>query len=378
LLNVAIDIQVVADPRTGVGQFTYHLVKALPRVDETVHYTLFLFDFRRRFRDASLQSTNVSLRKLPWPGVLMRTLWDWAAYPPLESLTGPFDLFHFTNYMIPPMRKRRALTTIYDMGFFRYPEYTSPKAMRWPLPHAKESAERALGVITVSEFSRSEIVSLLGLPREKVHVVYPGVSTAFRRNAKAPDGSIPRTESERSGPYILCVGTLEPRKNIPVLLRAYGKNRSYFRNRGCKLRLVGMKGWLCDEIFHTVRAWALDEDVVFSGYVDEQELIAIYRGARFAVFPSLYEGFGMPLLEAMASAVPVLASDIPAHREALSDAALFFEPRDEDGLAQRMRDLFEDSALRRGLAEKGRQRSLCFTWEASAAELARIYRLLAP
>lgn len=377
LLNIAIDIQVVAEARTGVGQFTYHLVKTLPQVDDTNHYTLFLFDFRRKYRDFSTDYKNVSIKKVRLPGMLVRRLWNSIAYPPVELITGRFDLFHFTNYMIPPMRENRALTTIYDMGFSRYPHYTAPSALKWPLRHVKESADKALGVITVSEFSKSEIVDLLGVPSEKVHVVYPGVSPAFREGTNATETSRVRAKYGISDPYILSVGTIEPRKNIPALLRAYGKNASFFRHRRCKLLLVGMKGWLYDEVYRTVGEYALDRDVLFTGYVEGHELVTIYREAEFAVFPSFYEGFGMPLLEAMASETPVLASDIAAHREVLGDAALFFPPEDEEELCRLMRDLYEDHGLRRTLTEKGRRRALRFTWEASAAELARIYRLTA-
>jgi len=377
LRSIAIDIQVVAQTRTGVGQFTYHLVKTLLQVDDANHYTLFLFDFRRRFRGFSSERKNVSLKKVRLPGIFVRKLWDLIAYPPVEMMTGRFDLFHFTNYMIPPMRENRALTTIYDMGFWRFPQYAAPAALKWPLRHVKESAEKALGVITVSEFSKSEIVNLLGLPSEKVHVVYPGVSSTFREDTNEAESSHVRAKYRISAPYVLSVGTLEPRKNLPALLKAYQKNVSFFRNSGCKLLLVGMKGWLYDEVFRTVQKYALENDVLFTGYVEEHELVPIYRDAEFAVFPSLYEGFGMPLLEAMASKTPVLASNIAAHREILRDAALFFDPEDIDGLGRLMRELSEDHALRRNLTEKASRRALRFTWEASAAELARIYGLAA-
>ncbi len=376
MLNIAIDIQPVAEKRTGVGQFTYRLVKAVTQADPSNRYTLFLFDFRRKFRNRSFERSNVSVKKVRLPGRVVTGLWDAAAYPPVERLVGSFDLFHFTNYRIPPMRENRALTTIYDMTFVRYPQYTSPGALKGPLRHVRESAHRACGVITVSEFSKSEIVHLLGLPEEKIHVVYPGVSQAFREGADEGEAerSILRKKHGLPDRYILSVGTLEPRKNLPALLRAYGRNVSFFRRRGCKLLLVGMKGWLYDEVFRTVQAHGLEEDVRFSGYVDDHELPRIYRGAEFAVFPSFYEGFGMPVLEAMASATPVLASGIAAHREVLQDAGFFFEPADEEALGRLMRDFYEDDGSRRRLAEKGRQRAGRFTWEASAAALLPVYQ----
>lgn len=377
MLRIAIDIQAAAHTRTGVGQFTYHLVKALPRVAGADRYTLFLFDFRRRFRDGSLEGGNVSVKRIRWPGVAVRGLWSAIGYPPVEQIVGRFDLFHFTNYMIPPMRENRALVTIYDMGFLRHPQYVAPRAMRWPLPHVEESAARAAAVITVSEFSKSEIVSLLGLSPDRVHVVYPGVSPSFEERGFDPEASAIRAKYGLSNPYALCVGTIEPRKNLPILLRAYARNVSFFRKRGCRLALVGMKGWGTAEVFGTLRRCGLERDVLFTGYVPDEDRIPIYRAAQFAVFPSFYEGFGMPPLEAMAAGTPVLASDIPAHREVLGDAGCFFSTEDEEGLGRRMRELAEDHGLRRGLAEKGKRRASRFTWEASAAELTRIYHLVA-
>ncbi len=376
-MQIAIDIQAVAETRTGVGQFTYHLVEALAGADSPDRYTLFLFDFRRSFRDPSLERENVRVQKIRLPGMLLRKIWDRVSWPPLERLTGAFDLFHFTNYLIPPMRGSRALTTIYDLGFMRHPRYADPKALKALSRNLRESVERAAGVITVSEFSKSEIMDLLGLPDSMVEVVYPGVSPSLSGHVDEPAILRVRRKCGLSGPYILFVGTIEPRKNIPALLRAFAEALPFFRARGCRLLLAGKKGWLYDEVFETVRACALEDHVVFTGYVEDDDLGPLYRAAEFAVFPSFYEGFGMPLLEAMASSIPVLASDIEAHREVLGEAALFFDPCDPEGLARRMKELYEDRELRRTLTEKGDARAGRFTWEASAARTARIYRRFA-
>ncbi len=373
-MQIAIDIQAVAETRTGVGQFTYHLVKALAGADSPDRYTLFLFDFRRRFRDLSLEQENVRVQKIRLPGMLLRKIWDRAPWPPMERLTGPFDLFHFTNYLVPPLRGGRALTTIYDLGFLRHPGYADPKALKALSRNLRKSVERAAGVITVSEFSKSEIMDLLGLPDSMIEVVYPGVSPAI--SGPVAESAIRRVRRKYglSGPYIVHVGTIEPRKNIPVLLKAFAEDLPFFRARGCRLLLAGKRGWLYDEVFDTVRARGLEGDVVFAGYVGDDELALLYRAAEFAVFPSFYEGFGIPLLEAMASAIPVLASDIEAHKEVLGEAALFFDPQDSEGLARRMKELYEDRQLREALTGKGDARASRFTWEASAARMARVYR----
>ena len=373
MVHVAIDIQSVVGRKTGVGQFTYHFVKALPQVDRVNRYTLFLFDFRRRFQDTSLQTHNVTVKKLRFPGRVARKSWDLFSAPAIDRLVGEAHLFHFPNYILPPLASSRAVTTIYDVSFLRYPQYAQPETLRWLSKNIRKTVDRAIGIITVSEFSKSEIVRTLGAPAERIRVVYPGVSASFRV-AVPPEGR-QRVRREYGLPedYILCVGTLEPRKNLLTLVQAFDKARAFFRKERCRLVLAGVKGWKMDPLFEWIRRQGLKEDVVLTGYVEDRDLPALYQGAAYLVFPSFYEGFGMPIIEAMASAIPVIASGVESHREILGEAAVFINPNDVDGLARSMKDLYQDADTRRQLVEKAAVRVAAFTWEACARGMIECY-----
>ncbi len=376
-MRIAIDIQAVAETRTGVGRYTLHLAEALPGVVPGDRYTLFLFDFRRRFREPALGATGARVLRIPLPGRVVRKAWDRLDWPPLERLTGfSFDLFHFPNYLVPPLSGTPALATIHDVGFLRHPEHADPRFLRGLDRNLERSLGRATGLTTVSEFSRAEIAEVLGVPASRIHVVPPGVAPVFAGPCDERIVREVRRGTGLPGPYLLTVGTVEPRKNLPLLLEAFAARLPFFRGKECRLVVAGKRGWRCEGVFETVRTLRLEDDVCFTGYVEDPVLAALYRGAEFAVFPSLYEGFGIPPLEAMAARLPVLASDIEAHREVLGDAALYFDPRDPAALGRRMVELYEARELRRSLMEKGLERARLFTWEAAAARMARVYRRL--
>ena len=376
-MHVAIDIQSVVGLRSGVGQFTYHLARTLPALDPQNRYTLFLFDFRRRLRDYALEAGPARLLKVRVPGLLVSACWDLFRTPPVDAIVGKADLFHFPNYVIPPLAEGRAVASVYDVSFLRYPECASAHTLRWLDRNLERSLERADGIVTISEFSKAEIVELLGVPPWKVRVVYPGVSEAFRR--PAPEADLARVRRRYGLPdcYLLAVGTLEPRKNLATLVKAFSIERAFFRSRRCGLVLAGARGWKAGPLFEQIGRQNLQEDVVVTGYVDDRDLPALYQGAAMLVFPSLYEGFGMPLLEAMASGLPVVASDTSSHREVLGEEAVFVSPHDPDSLARALKDLLLDQERRRALAASGTARAAQFTWERCARSMKEAYESFA-
>lgn len=376
-MHVAIDIQSVVGLRSGVGQFTYHLARTLPALDLENRYTLFLFDFRRRLRDPVLERGRARLLKLRVPGLLVRTCWDLFRVPSVDAIVGKADLFHFPNYVIAPLAQGKAVASIYDVSFLRYPHCASARTLRWLDRNLERTLRRADGIVTISEFSKAEIVEVLGVPARKVRVVYPGVSSAFRRPVPKAELAGVRKRYGLPDCYLLAVGTLEPRKNLATLLKAFSIEHSFFRSRRCGLVLVGARGWKIGPLFEEIRRLGLEGDVVVTGYVDDRDLPALYQGATVLVFPSLYEGFGMPLLEAMASGLPVVASDTSSHREVLGEAAVFVSPHAPDSLARAVKDLFLDLERRRALTALGIERSALFTWEACARSMKEAYESFA-
>ena len=244
--------------------------------------------------------------------------------------------------------------------------------------------QRADVILTVSEFSRQEIHHYLGIPLEKIHVVYNGVDPE-QYHPDYREGRIQEVKAKYNipGSYILYLGTLEPRKNIETLIRAYqrlltagpsrfGQPPSAFP----KLVLAGKKGWLYDSIFQLVKEFHLENQVIFTGYVDESDAAPLLCGARMFVFPSLYEGFGIPPLEAMACGTPVIVSDCASLPEVVGDAGLLVPPTDIEKLAESMNRLLKDDQLHAALREVGLKRAGQFTWKASAKKLVQIYRMM--
>jgi glycosyltransferase involved in cell wall biosynthesis len=246
--------------------------------------------------------------------------------------------------------------------------------LNWLRRHIPRTLKNVTAVVTVSEFSRSEIADCLGVNRDRIHVVPPGVPDFFLCNTDPEGFHRIKAKHHLPGKYILFVGTVEARKNIQNLLRAFEKNRAFFRREACKLLLVGTQGWMYDRILHTMHRYALQDDVLLAGYVEDRDLPYLYQGAEYLVSPSYYEGFGLPLLEAMASSQPIIASDIASHREILGDAAILFEPDDVDGLAASMKDLYQDHEARSRLIEKGNEKKRFFSWRDSASKMVQIYR----
>jgi len=258
------------------------------------------------------------------------------------------------------------------MTFFLYPEmHTATKRLmfRWIM---RRSARRAARIITISKSTADDVIRVLGLPKEKLSVVPLGVSAAYR---PITDEQVLREVCARYSlvphEYLLYVGVLEPRKNVPRLLHAY----ALLRKSGVRhpLVLVGRRGWKYDDVFRTLEALRLGNDVVFTNHVPEGDLPALYCGARVFVYPSIYEGFGLPVLEAMACGTPVVTSNISSMPEVAGDAALLIEPRDHEQMASAIESVLVDEGLRQSLRERGLKRASVYTWDKTARETLKVY-----
>lgn len=306
---------------------------------------------------------------------------------PYRWIFGKNDgITQFFNYTIPFGVSGKCVTIIHDIAFLTYPETVAKRTRQWLGKNLKIYCQRADVILTVSEFSRQEIHHYLGIPLEKIHVVYNGVDPE-QYHPDYSEGRIQEAKAKYNipGSYILYLGTLEPRKNIETLIRAYQKLLTAGPSRFGqppsafpKLVLAGKKGWLYDSIFQLVKEFHLENRVIFTGYVDECDAAPLLCGARMFVFPSLYEGFGIPPLEAMACGTPVIVSDCASLPEVVGDAGLLVPPTDIEKLAESMNRLLKDDQLHTALREAGLERVGQFTWKASAKKLVQIYRMMEP
>lgn len=289
----------------------------------------------------------------------------------VELMPHQLDLFHSPDFIPPRWGCRRAVITVHDLAFLHYPQFLTDDSRRYYHAQIGYAVRRAHAIIAVSHATRDDLINLLAAPPGKIAVIHEGVDREFRpMPAEAVKAAL--AQWRLSAGYLLFVGTFEPRKNVPGLLRAYARLRERCPDAPL-LVLVGNRGWLFDEAMDCVRDLRLDPHVRFFENLPSAELPAVYNGACALVLPSHYEGFGFPVLEAMACGVPTVVANRSALPEIAGEAALAANPDDADELADAMQRASSDSALRAELREKGMQRARLFTWEKAARETVKLY-----
>ncbi len=376
-MRIGIDYTSAARQSAGIGRFTRELVRAALALDEDNDYRL-LVAGRQPVAQAHLPRASRRYRLVQTPiseRNLVR-LWHRLQIPlPVEVFLGRVDIFHSPDFVLPPVARAVKVLTIHDLSFLRVPECADPR-LRWYLGQVvPRSVRRADFLLADSESTRRDLVELLGVPPERVQVIYGGVDAMFAPVEDAEALRRAREKYARGRPFILAVGTLEPRKNYPTLIRAFARARQAARLPHA-LVIVGRKGWVYEPIFAAVDDLGLHDEVIFPGFVPDEELPALYNGADVLVTPSFYEGFGLPALEAMACGTPVIVSDVSSLPEVVGEAGVRIDPRDEAGLAEAIVRVVGDSALRAGLREAGLRRAREFTWDRAARELLGVYARL--
>lgn len=371
-LSIGIDYRPALSRSTGVGRYVSGLVGALARVDPDNRYVLFSSSMRERANPGPLPS-NFELVDRRIPVSLLNAAWHRLERPRLETLTGrPFDISHSPHPLILPSRAR-SVVTIHDLFFYRHAEDTSAEIRRDYAPLVRAHAFRADAIVTPSQTTKEEIVRVLGVPEQKIQVTPNGIDVeAFRAR--------PEEEERLAGRYrlppryILAVASLEPRKNIARLVEAIGQLSQ--KGWDGTLLLAGASDRDEPAEQRALDRQDIDDRVRRLGYVPPQDLPAIYRRARLVANVSLWEGFGLPVLESMACGVPVVASDIPSHREVAADAALYVEAERAESIAQGIERAWEDEALRSRLIERGEARLGLFSWEDTARKTVALYQKL--
>lgn len=376
-MKIGIDIQCLTRPLTGIGYYTRGLLEGLAGLAEADRITPFYFSFHRQVELPSLVYKKMAPRDRKIPSGLLNLGWKRFGFPPVEWLIPGLDVYHFPDFIAGPVKRKPVVTTVYDLSFKRFPEFTEAKNLKYLENSFPSSLERSDRIIVVSRFTRDELVSLYPVSAGKVTVIEGGIEDAFRQSLT--DDQLLRTRYRFHLPekYLLTVGTWEPRKNLVRLLEAWSSLRAAGKAGDYKLVLVGLKGWLCGEIEQKFRNQAGQLGVMALGYVPRSALPAVYRCASAFVYPSLYEGQGLPPLEAMASGIPVAAARAGALPEMLGEAALFFDPTDQSQMASTLEAILTRSDLAADLAEKGKRQSSHFTWERSARMTLDVYRAAA-
>jgi glycosyltransferase involved in cell wall biosynthesis len=368
-LTIGIDFRPALSRATGVGRYVEGLVSGLQRIDRDNTYVLFASSLKERLPSAS-RPPNFLVTDRHIPVRILNALWHRVGAPSLDLLTGRlFDVVHSPTPLLLPSRHARSIVTIHDLFFLEQPDATEREIRRDYARLVRSHAKRADAVITVSETTAADVESRLSIPRERIHVVHHGVDDRFKD--RGPSGTN-ANEDASATKYLLAVATLEPRKNLPTLLEAI--SLLIRRGWGGRLKIAGGNGVDTERVHRTIERLGLSDVVERLGYVGAAELPALYRRARALVMPSLWEGFGMPLLEAMASGVPIVASDIPVHREIAVDAAAYAPVDHPEALADAIERVWGDEKLRSCLVKAGLSRVSAFSWEDSARKTLAVYR----
>lgn len=336
----------------GVASYVSQLMKRLPVVAPQHDYVFFV--------PSGISCSQCHASRLPTWNPLVRILWE-QAVEPIEASKQGLAVVHSPVNVTPFALRQRSIVTLHDLAFVKYPgTFRSAKAL-YLRALVKASVMRATRVITPSHATSRDATDILGVSGEKIEVIPLAVDEHFRR---APD-----LKSPLDSPFILHVGTLEPRKNLPCLLRAFARlSRLGYPH---KLALVGPPGWLYDEVYKLITQLDIESCVVVKGFVED--LLPWYNCADLFVFPSMYEGFGLPPLEAMACGTPVVTSSSGSLQEVVDDAALVVLADDEDGYLNAIRRVLDDPELASRLSSAGLARAAMFSWDETARRTARVY-----
>jgi glycosyltransferase involved in cell wall biosynthesis len=363
-VRIGYDITAISAQPSGVGNYAGYLLHHMVEAEPNHEYVL----LSNRPPPPALLPRCARLAAQPFPS---RALWMQLALP--RRLRGlNLDLCHYPNSLGPLLNPCPYVVTIHDMTLSLLPQHHKLRTQFVVRPLIPLVARRAQRVITVSEHARQDVIRLLRIPPERVVAISEAAAPLFQPAPLVEQQRV-RARYRLERPYILYVGTLEPRKNLVRLVQAWHR----LRQRGeieHGLVLTGARGWKDQAIFDTVRALGCADEVVFTGYVPRADLPALYTGAALFAFPSLYEGFGLPVVEAMACGTPVLISTAPALAEVAGDAALQVDPASVSAIAAGLGRMLNDPALRADLRERGLRRASAYSWQSAAQQTLDMYR----
>jgi glycosyltransferase involved in cell wall biosynthesis len=376
VIRIGIDIRPALHKRTGVGNYVLNLVQSLAKLSVDEEFVLFSNSFKDRFDiDEFKELQNCSIRHFRYPNIALNLLWERFGGNILQKLTGDPNVLHFTGQIPKNPGNLPSIATVHDLFNIKFPESVSPE-FRISAQKFARSLKKIKKIIAVSEYTKTDLINFLNIPGEKISVIPHGIDTKSFLASTDPSEINEKVKNRfgGSGDYVLCVGTLEPRKNYLKTLEAFKIVLKRFP--GLKLVIAGGKGWQSDQIHQKVSALQLDSSVLFPGYVGYSDLPILYKGASAFIFPSIYEGFGLPVLEALSFNVPIAVSNVSSLPEIAGEAALKFDPNIPEDIAKQIIRLLEDSDLKENLKRLGDERIKSFTWEKTAKKTLDVYRSL--
>ncbi len=372
--SIGIDYTAAYEQGAGIGRYVRELVRALAAVDQETSYRLFVAGAKQESLP-SVPGPNFTWRPTRVTPLWFARLWHRLQIPlPVETFVGRVPLFHATDFTLPPtLPGAKTLLTVHDLSFVRAPETATPVLKAYLDQVVPRSVRRATHVLADSQATKDDLVELYQTSPEKITVLLSGVTADFKPVA---DPAVLKTVCERyhipGNPYIFSIGTVQPRKNYARLIEALVALGPDFSD--IHLVIAGGRGWLDSPIYQAVTDHGLDKRVHFIGFARDEDLPTLYSAARCLAYPSLYEGFGLVVLEAMACGTPVITSKLSSMPEVAGDAALLVDPYSIEELSGALAQLLSSEALRAELVTRGFKQAAHFTWTRAAHQLKDIYQ----
>lgn len=366
-MKISFDAQPIIDSKkTGIGYAQYWIIKKILEKNIDIQIELDMFTFNNRVEKLHYieEFKNVQIDECKWfPSMLYKLI---SSFIPLKRslfIKNKKEIVHFFNYHVPPGSGGKNICTIHDMAYIDVPETVKLKTRKNLDINLKKSIKRADKIMTISEFSKSRICDVFNVDEKNIFVIPLGVNTNFFKKIDNKEKVVEvKNKYHIQGDYFLYIGTIEPRKNLERLIKAY----SIFRESGnniTKLVLAGKKGWYYEEIFEVAQKSKYSDDIIFTDYVEEEDIVPLLNGSEVFVFPSIYEGFGLPPLEAMACGVPVLTSNNTSLGEYFGDCSVTVDPYSIENIALGLGKIINNNELRAGLIEKGYKKVKQLSWD---------------
>jgi len=386
IMNIGIDLRVLArGTRTGVEEYTINLLSELLPLEPKINFKLFYNAYQKvQLNYPWLSLNNVQLKDFRIPNRLFFMAARYAHQPKIDKLLGGFDLYFNPHFFTAPLSVgSKKIITFHDLSFERYPGFFSRRKRLWQrfLMAAQQEAKKADKIIAVSRSTKDDLINLYGLEPGKIRVIYSGVGKQFR---PIKNGSValkltaqPTVKLKKKynlpDRFVLYFGTIEPRKNLIGLIKAFELlKRQGKRGSQIKLVIAGTNGWLYKDILKTAQESKYRRDIIFTGFIEDKDKPYLYNLAELFVYPSFFEGFGFPPLEAMACGLPTIVSHTSSLPEVVGQGALMIDPYNIDELAWAMEMALTDSNLKERLIKKGIAQAKKFSWSKCARQTLKV------
>lgn len=374
--RIGIDVTPAVTQGGGIGRYTRELVRALVKTPGKIERDYVLFSAKQPpdlpVPDPVPKGPNITYRQAPLNHKWLYRLWYRLKIPaPVQLFTGQLDLFYSPDFVLPPVSGQiPTLLTVHDLSFVHFPDAFTPALVRYLNRVVPRSIKQASHILADSQATKDDLINIWTVSPPKITVLYSGVSQAFRPvTGEEQVKKVRKKYGLGDWPFLISVGTLQPRKNYELLIQAF---KPVTEKSALRLLIAGGKGWLFEQMLAEVKAQGLGDRVIFLGFVDDSDLPTLYSEATLFLFASLYEGFGLPLLEAMACGVPVITSNASSLPEVAGEAAVQLPPEGPTLWTKTMLELLEDTSRRTKLVSAGFRQARQFTWSKSARQLLTI------